>query len=712
MSKLSNFFDEIITSTEQGYATEPQVKEDQDGIVDVVPVQTYVEEATNGATVGAPMRLDDELKKEVKRQSEAIKRKEILVSGKLRTELDNIISNATQETNTSKDIKKLQKLQANVQSELSTIRGKIERYNERLRDSNMPSNIRDRFNALLDKSREIETALETQNQEITQKLAAYNTITTAQAEEETKQQIVKESVQQQLVEKTNLTKSDVDKIDTVTVVNEIQEAVEELPDADNVDLDDISIVVSDTKKTKAGYYKTKVSIKTNNIPNIINNVATYIKQQSQGIISPRVCDLRVIGNTNKTQLRNAKYKLTSRTVVFKPNPSRLKVNKGTRFMISVPENFSDSNPTLLVYLQESRAKTIMEINGSDFASEKHFTEWLGDMIANYYYHGYDTTIKKLQFRQTENPLFNLVSNVLRKSSEYRAKLVTEKDRDEEGNIFDSNIIGVDFQTTTGDNQWLIVSLRETQPGIYELFGSNKLDPTAKYSNIVGGSGLSGGHQTASLKYYEQNMISILDKLFARDWTAELRATWGEESFESDLAFQKNYVKLKHRKLREAYLLLHHIVTQDWSEKDQLIDNEANLVINGTLSKNEFKHAIKQSDDYDAEAILGKTDYVQFALIYFAKEMVGGDNRHGSKYITTDQYYDKYSVRTRADYALRSKVSKDLEGNERNYNARKYVFQLKYRDLKTGKEGEVFAKTFKEIMDLTEFLTTSPIMRKQ
>ena len=710
MSKLSNFFDEIITSTEQGYATEPQVgatapskpanKEDQDGIVDVVPVQTYVEES--------PVRLSDELandlelKKEVKRQSEAIKRKEV-ARGKLRTELDNIISNATQETNTSKDIKKLQKLQSNVQSELSTIRGKIERYNERLRDSNMPSNIRDRFNALLDKSREIETALETQNQEITQKLAAYNTITTAQAEEETKQQIVKESVQQQLIEKTNLTKSEVDKIDSVAVVNEIQEAVEELPDADNVDFDDISIVVSDTKKTKAGYYKTKVSIKTNNIPNIINNIATYIKQQSQGIISPRVCDLRVIGNTNKTQLRSAKYKLTSRTVVFKPNPSRLKVNKGTRFMISVPENFSDSNPTLIVYLQESRAKTIMEINGSDFASEKHFTEWLGDMIANYYYHGYDTTIKKLQFRQTENPLFNLVSNVLRKSSEYRAKLVTEKDRDEEGNIFDSNIIGVDFQTTTGDNQWLIVSLRETQPGIYELFGSNKLDPTAKYSNIVG--------PDRPLKYYEQNMISILDKLFARDWTAELRATWGEESFESDLAFQKNYVKLKHRKLREAYLLLHHIVTQDWSEKDQPIDNEANLVINGTLSKNEFKHAIKQSDDYDAEAILGKTDYVQFALIYFAKEMVGGDNRHGSKYITTDQYYDKYSVRTRADYALRSKVSKDLEGNERNYNARKYVFQLKYRDLKTGKEGEVFAKTFKEIMDLTEFLKTSPIFRK-
>lgn len=704
MSKLSNFFDEIITSTEQGYATEPQTKEEDSEIVDVVPVQTYVEES--------PMRLDDELKKEVKRQSEAIKRKEVLVSGKLRTELDNIISNATQETNTSKDIKNLQKLQSNVQSELSTIRRKIERYKERLSDSNMPSNIRDRFNLLLDKSREIETALEAQDQEITQKLAAYNTITTAQAEEETKQQIVKESVQQQLIEKTNLTKSDVDKIDTVTVVNEIQEAVEELPDADNVDLDDISIVVSDTKKTKAGYYKTKVSIKTNNIPNIINNIATYIKQQSQGIISPRVCDLRVIGNTNKTQLRSAKYKLTSRTVVFKPNPSRLKVNKGTRFMISVPENFSDSNPTLLVYLQESRAKTILEINGSDFASEKHFTEWLGDMIANYYYHGYDTTIKKLQFRQTENPLFNLVSNVLRKSSEYRAKLVTEKDRDEEGNIFDSNIIGVDFQTTTGDNQWLIVSLRETQPGIYELFGSNKLDPTAKYSNIVGGVS-NTGHQTADrpLKYYEQNMISILDKLFARDWTAELRATWGEESFESDLAFQKNYVKLKHRKLREAYLLLHHIVTQDWSEKDQPIDNEANLVINGTLSKNEFKHAIKQSDDYDAEAILGKTDYVQFALIYFAKEMVGGDNRHGSKYITTDQYYDKYSVRTRADYALRSKVSKDLEGNERNYNARKYVFQLKYRDLKTGKEGEVFAKTFKEIMDLTEFLTTSPILRK-
>lgn len=708
MSKLSRFFDEIITSAEEGYATEPQIigkgqsggdtEQADDDIVEVTPVQSYVD--------GAPIRPDEELKKQLKRQSESIKRKEA-AQGKLRTELDAIVAKATKETNTSEDIKKLQKLESNVQSELSAIQGKIERYNNRLNGpeaSKMPANIRDRFIALIEKSTTIENELESQRQEITQKLASYNTITTEQAEAQSYQQIVEESVQEQLVEKTNLTKKDVKKIDSVAVVSEIQEAVEELPDADDVDLDDISIVVSNTKKSKTGYFKTKVSIKTNNIPNIINYIATYIKQHSQGIISPRVCDLRVIGNTNKTQLRSAKYKLTSRTVVFKPNPAKLKVNKGTRFMISIPENFSESKPTLLVYLQESRAKTIMEIDGSEFGSEKHFVEWLGDMIANYYYHGYDTTIKKLQFRQTENPLFGLVSNVLRYSAEYRSKLVTEKGVTDEGTIFDSSIIGVDFQTTVGDNQWLIVSLRETLPGVYELYGSNKLDPSAKYSNIVGG--------VHPLKYYEKNMISILDKLFTRDWTAELRATWGDESFESDLAFQKNYVKLKHRKLREAYLTLHHIVTQDWSEKDTPIENEANLVINGTLSKNEFQKAIKQDDDYNAEAILGTTDYVQFALIYFAKEMVGGDARHGSKYITTEQYYDKYSVKTRADYGLRHKVDMDASGNTRNYNARKYVFQLKYKNLITGKEGEVFAKTFEEIMDLTEFLSTSPIVRKQ
>lgn len=711
MSKLSRFFDEIITSTEEGYATEPQILnatgsgQDGDGsgqatddIVEVTPVQSYID--------SAPMRPDEELKKQLKRQSESIKRKEA-AQGKLRTELDAIVAKATKETNTSEDIKKLQKLESNVQSELSAIRGKIDRYNERLNgpeSSKMPANIRDRFITLIEKSTTIENELESQRQEIVQKLASYNMITTEQVEAQSYQQIAGDILREQLVEKTNLTKKDVKKIDSVAVVSEIQDAVEELPDADDVDLDDISIVVSNTKKSKTGYFKTKVSIKTNNIPNIINYIATYIKQHSQGIISPRVCDLRVIGNTNKTQLRSAKYKLTSRTVVFKPNPTKLKVNKGTRFMISIPENFSESKPTLLVYLQESRAKTIMEIDGSEFGSEKHFVEWLGDMIANYYYHGYDTTIKKLQFRQTENPLFGLVSNVLRNSAEYRSKLVTEKGVTYEGTVFDSSIIGVDFQTTVGDNQWLIVSLRETLPGVYELYGSNKLDPSAKYSNIVG--------EPKSLKYYEKNMISILDKLFARDWTAELRSTWGDESFESDLAFQKNYVKLKHRKLREAYLTLHHIVTQDWSEKDTPIENEANLVINGTLSKNEFQKAIKQNDDYNAEAILGTTDYVQFALIYFAKEMVGGDARHGSKYITTEQYYDKYSVKTRADYGLRHKVDMDASGNTRNYNARKYVFQLKYKNLITGKEGEVFAKTFEEIMDLTEFLSTSPIMRKQ
>ena len=657
MARFNKLMDEIAADLESGVVTTPQIRkaEEIDDIEDIPSIETYA--------------------KEFKKESEAIKRREKHVSDKLRNVLNSIVEAATpQQKSVKQTIDNLQKLQINVQKELDDIQKKIDLYQERIESS--PEKFKVKFKTLYDKCVQIKSELELQQNNIKTELSKYDTITVEQAEQqksENQQEFDREEINKQLVSHDIVKQSEIEKIDSVELVDTIVEATEAIPD--DVDFDDIQVKISAKSKSKAGYYKTKVSIKVNNIPEIVNNIASYIKQHSKGLISPRVCDLRVIGNTNKTQLRNASLKLTSRTIVFKPDHTRLRVNKGTRFMISIPENYSESNPTLIVYLQESRSKTIMEVSSNDFDSKLVFIEWVGDMIANYYTYGFEMTVKKLQLRQTSNPYVQLVTSVLRQSNQYRCKL---------------NDDGISFKTTVGENQWLLLTLQESQtPGLYELIGSSNMYPDITYSNLIG--------KLQPLNYFEKNMLTILDKIYSKDWSKELKATLGDEDFELNKAFTKNYAKLTHSKLKSAYIRMHNIMLGD----DE-IPNDSDLQIIRTLSKSEFSNAIKLDDSYDAEAIMGQTDQIQFVLVYLAKQLVGGDSRHGSTYITTDSYYQKYDVKTRQDYDVRKKVDSD-----RHYNARKYMFQLKYKFIDTGREYEVFAKTFDEILELTDFLTSTP-----
>jgi hypothetical protein len=77
-----------------------------------------------------------------------------------------------------------------------------------------------------------------------------------------------------------------------------------------------------------------------------------------------------------------------------------------------------------------------------------------------------------------------------------------------------------------------------------------------------------------------------------------------------------------------------------------------------------------------------------------KNFIGGIRGAGRNYITTDEYYEKYNVKDKRNYQERVRTILTKEEKERNYNARKYMFKIEYKQ--NGKEKEIISKTFEDI----------------
>ena len=454
-------------------------------------------------------------------------------------------------------------------------------------------------------------------------------------------------------------------INVVELEEQLDAAFAEIPGAENLSFADVKVITG-TKKDKTGYYKTKTVIK--DVPEVMNIISSYVKDQSKAVIIPRKVDARVIANTNKTQLRGSALKLSIYTVVFKPDFKKLKVNKGTRFMISTAPNF-DSTGNLIIYIQESRAKFIMEINRSAFDKQEFFDEFIGDRIAEYYVLGFEAVKHKLQYRDVSNPLMKLVNEIV-KTGEYNSKLYTD---DETGHIY-----SVDFFSKHSENQWLYANIIEGQvSGTYDLVLKNRVDETWVFKPST---------KVWSMSNLRSDLYEILDNAFKTKWN--LTEEVPEEYYQLD--------NLRYKKLREAFM-----------EIFELFENspELEIKIAKTLSRAETAKSINKT--YEAECIVGKTGFVDyFILSYLAFQVVGGDRRRGQQYITTEQYREKYAVKDDREYDKRGRTILKKEGESRNYNSRPYIFQLEYSI--NGKACIYRSKDFAKVRELTGFLTENPI----
>jgi hypothetical protein len=459
-------------------------------------------------------------------------------------------------------------------------------------------------------------------------------------------------------------------IDYIETEEEINSAFENIPNSNNMDIIDVDIKAIPVKKDKSGYFKTKVTIKKENIPQQIIEISSLIKKQTHGLISPRVCDLRVISNTNKTQLKSAKLKLSSATVVFKPDFQKLKVNKGTRIMLSIPDNYS-STGNILVYIQESRDKSIIELVKNDFATIDEFNKFIIDTISNYYTVGYKVSLTSMESHGKNNPLMKIVDTIS-KTNEFKIK--PNKDND-------NHIISIYFNSKESKNQWLTVEVTETDiQGMYDIVCLNNIDKSWEYKAIA---------KPISLNQLNLNLYDILIKLYNYDWELKL----GIKS--DDDKFFYLYGKLNHNKLKKAMIQIH-----DLSESNK----EIGLKIAETLSKLDTSKKI--NPDYDAESIIGKTNFIDYFILTFLAYPVKTE-RKGSDYITKPEYIEKYGIKNGDDYNNRKRIKTiDKEtGEQRSYFGRIYMFQLEY-SIK-GQKNIYRDIEFKSVLDETEFISDTP-----
>jgi hypothetical protein len=460
-----------------------------------------------------------------------------------------------------------------------------------------------------------------------------------------------------------------DETDLVTTVDQIEDALDEIPGTDAVELSDFDIVPAPMRKDKTGYTKTLVTIKKGSVPQEVSKLATEVKRLSKGIIKHRIMDMRTIGNTNKTQLRGSVEKLGLTSINFKPDGEN-RVNKGTRFIISLPDDFP-STKNVVVYIQESRDKFIIKLEGNSFSNWDAQQDFLAEAIANYYQYGFASTKTFLAGKDTGSPLLGVAKSVL-KAGGFSVYPKTAQD----GHV--SELV---IESKGTDNQWLEVKVLEGQlSGTYKVKCVSKIDGNWQFD-----INSAKGHQLTILDLNGDKFVEILHKLWKREWKMD----------EGDSREYYLLGKLTYRNLKQAFIDMWELTEGK---------NVNGLKVGETLSQKDTAKSIPGS--YAAEGIVGKTSSVDyFILTYLAVQEKAGDKRVPEDYITTDAYHEKYSVANRGKYQERPNTILSKEGEKRNYHARIYKFQIEYAI--GGVKSMVQALTFAEIQEKTGFLTDTP-----
>lgn len=522
-------------------------------------------------------------------------------------------------------------------------------------------------------------------QDGTTAVTPFNQLSNEQQKQQIQQAIIDISTQQEVSDVVEVLEDEnnvnLEGTDAEVAVAELAVELADIPGGEDIEISDIEI--KPTKIVdKEGRYRTKINIKKNNMPSIVNDISSEVVIKTKGLIKPRVVDMRVIGNTNKTQLRGSNLLLTTRTIVFKPDHTRLKVNKGTRIMISIPETNEENQ--IIVYIQESRAKKILVINKSDFDNHTLYVDFISKTISNYYTNGFNVTLNRLMTNGTENPFMELIEKVVG-TRQYKAGNIysDNTDNQDKNNL---TIVGVTFKTKSTDensNSWLSVVIRESnENGLYDVIAFDTVT-NSEWSL----------YSKKTIQFISKNILTLLENTYNRDWSAEL----DEASNGADINIYRFMNSLQHKKLKKFLTLL-------WETNES--QPELGIKIGGVLTQEQLKKIGKY--DYNMEAVVFKTNKLEKCIVsYYAHLIKGGDKRNGKDYITSQSYYQRSNVNDRNQYQKRKRTVLAREGENRNYNSRPYIFQVEYTV--NGKSNLYRSLTLTDLLSKTGILTNNPAL---
>lgn len=509
-----------------------------------------------------------------------------------------------------------------------------------------------------------------------------------------------------------------DIVDTEQVIAKAEETIEVNPE---------ELVIEPVKKqSRKGYFKCKVNVGANTMPPRVHKLSSYLKQSTKGGIVPRITDLRIIVHTNETQLRNSRLKLTAKSITYKPKQSFIATKKGTRVIISIPEN---DNGEYIMYLSDGRRHVAWQIPKMNGVSEDSYNQWIAARIADFFVKGIEVVALKVQLRQNPDPLMVVIDGVLAFPD---FKAYPQLMKYSSGIEIDS----VKFVKQGSNNSGHEVTVKKVGMDKYSVtaYGPG-IDNDGDPINIpLGTDGKKANlGSTFTFTYYniselEKYLKSALDNFF--DGDISKLGGFDEKSLKDNpekiiRKYQSMGSKLSFKPMKLAYKDILAYVQDE-------IDNgpDADIVIDDILDKKQVseiaKKAVKtgsnvkskMNGDLIGEAIKGHTDSLTFILMYCLTFIEEKDKRRSSTFITSEKYYYNKQLQSkskgRAEHytdvkdrrpALERERSLAGKGQDRNYHGGDYMFHLSY--VYKGKQCKIAAKTFKEIMDKTRFLTNKP-----
>lgn len=513
----------------------------------------------------------------------------------------------------------------------------------------------------------------------------------------------------------------VDMVDTEQVIAAAEESIDVNPEE--------LVLEPVKKKSKSGYFKSKVNVGANHLPARVHKLSSYLKSSTKGGIVPRITDLRIIVHTNETQLRNSKIKLTAKSITYKPKQSFIATKKGTRVIISIPEQ---DNGEYIMYLSDGRRHVAWQIPKMNGISDDSYNQWIAARIADFFVKGIEVVALKVQLRKDPDPMMPLIDSIL-VSGEYKAVPRIAKYGDQikidEVSFFKpgSRNSGLQIDVTRrGIDKYSVTAYG---PGLNEDGDPMNLNLGIDGVNVdKHAAGSSFSFTVYTLGQLEDRLKKVMDIFFDTDISK--MAGFDDASLkENPERILRKYAnmgsKLAFKPLKLAYKEILKTVEDE-------LDNGADveLVIDDVLDKKQVAEVArkavktgsniksKMNGDLIGEAIKGHTDYLTFTLIYCLTFMSEADKRRSSTFITSEKYYYNKDIQNKSkpraehytdvkDHRPAPEREKSLAGRgaDRNYHTGEYLFHLTYT-LK-GKQCKIAAKTFKEIMDKTQFLTSKP-----
>jgi hypothetical protein len=465
------------------------------------------------------------------------------------------------------------------------------------------------------------------------------------------------------------TKQKIENIEKVVEITTSPDAAQLVSEAIEKDFDNVIENLEPVPTVKGNV---TFRLRTKALPETVKRFVEQVINESKKDLMFRGVDINTINAVNKGQLKSKPNKLTLKTFIFKPDYKRIKVNRQNRFMFSL----TDTADEFVVFLQESTKHTSFILSASNFKDKKEMYKQFKSAVLAFYVAGYDVAVNKLTTKAENNPLGNLLIDVA-KIDNGRKYSVTPM-------TVDGETISFHVMTKLAKNNFIkIIVSKDDNSDTYSIGASDALN-SAEADHIL--------INNLTLDKLIKKCIPTIEEAFDNtDWSKIFE-------IEPDMVdYYQNINKLKFARLRNAYLEMFDAITSGNSE----------IIIDHVLSNREFKE-LTNRDEYQAEAIIGRTgDTVEWNLIYYYMLINDPKGRSSSTFLENDAYKELKKITNSARAIQQRSKSIRKEGTQKVYSNRTNLFQLEYKHRGQKDYHTYRAKTFDEVVNDTQFLTTSP-----